>query len=100
MTRIGQPDVEETDRVALEEPLQLVVDGHPVAVLMRTPGNDEELAAGFLWTEGIISSQEEIVRIDLEYLVETSLRIGRVPHFQDVIPQFQPCGDSTRIEFQ
>ena len=44
MTRIGQPDVEETDRVALEEPLQLVVDGHPVAVLMRTPGNDEELA--------------------------------------------------------
>ncbi|HAT18830.1 MAG TPA: formate dehydrogenase accessory sulfurtransferase FdhD [Verrucomicrobiales bacterium] len=66
VTRIGQPDVEETDRVALEEPLQLVVDGHPVAVLMRTPGNDEELAAGFLWTEGIISSQEEIVRIDLE----------------------------------
>ncbi len=66
MTRIGPSDLDEVDRVALEEPLQLVVDGHPVAVLMRTPGNDEELAAGFLWTEGIVSSQEEIARIDLE----------------------------------
>ena len=66
VTRIGQPDGQEADRVALEEPLQLVVDGHPVAVLMRTPGNDAELATGFLWTEGIISSQGEIARIDLE----------------------------------
>ena len=66
VTRIGESGLKEMDRVALEEPLQLVVDGHPVAVLMRTPGNDEELAAGFLWTEGIVSSQEEIARIDLE----------------------------------
>ncbi|MFP6898102.1 MAG: formate dehydrogenase accessory sulfurtransferase FdhD [Roseibacillus sp.] len=64
--RIGQPNVASADRVAVEEPLQLVVDGHPVAVMMRTPGNDEELTAGFLWTEGIISSREEIARIDVE----------------------------------
>lgn len=66
VSRVGSPDREATDRVAVEEPLQLVVDGHPVAVLMRTPGNDEELAAGFLRTEGIVSSREEIGRIDLE----------------------------------
>ena len=64
--RIGQPNAASADCVAVEEPLQLVVDGHPVAVMMRTPGNDEELTAGFLWTEGIISSREEIARIDVE----------------------------------
>ena len=66
VTRIGRSGLGEVDRVALEEPLQLVVDGHPVAVLMRTPGNDDELAAGFLQTEGIVNSKEQIVRIDLE----------------------------------
>jgi FdhD protein len=64
--RIGQPERASADRVAVEEPLQLVVDGHSVAVLMRTPGHDEELAAGFLLTEGIVSSPGEISRIDLE----------------------------------
>lgn len=64
--RIGQPEKARGDRVAVEEPLQLIVDGHPVAVLMRTPGNDEELAAGFLLTEGVVSSREQIARIDVE----------------------------------
>ena len=44
----------ETDEVAVEEPLEIRVDGEPLAVTMRTPGNDEELALGFLRTEGLI----------------------------------------------
>ena len=66
VARVGQSKTEELDRVAVEEPLQLVVDGRPVAVLMRTPGHDGELAAGFLWTEGIVDSRDQIRRIDVE----------------------------------
>lgn len=52
------------DRVAVEEPMEIRLDGHPVAVLMRTPGHDEDLAAGFLLTEGIISTVEELRKIE------------------------------------
>src|SRR5919108_6470571 len=43
----------EPDELAVEEPLELRVDGRPVAVTMSTPGHDEELAVGFLVSEGI-----------------------------------------------
>ncbi len=42
------------DLVAVEEPLEIRVDGEPLAVTMRTPGHDEELALGFLLSEGLI----------------------------------------------
>src|SRR5438309_2577507 len=42
-----------SDQVAVEEPLELRVRGVPVAVTMRTPGHDEELALGFCLSEGI-----------------------------------------------
>lgn len=42
------------DEVAVEEPLEIRVDGRAVAVTMRTPGHDEELALGFLHGEGLI----------------------------------------------
>ena len=44
------------DVVAIEEPLEIRVDGAPLAVTMRTPGHDEELALGFLYGEGLIDS--------------------------------------------
>src|SRR3954464_13885419 len=44
------------DELAVEEPLEIRVDGRPVAVTMRTPGEDEELALGFLHGEGLIDS--------------------------------------------
>ncbi|HEY0343711.1 MAG TPA: formate dehydrogenase accessory sulfurtransferase FdhD [Solirubrobacteraceae bacterium] len=42
------------DEVAVEEPLEIRVDGAPLTVTMRTPGHDEELALGFLFGEGLI----------------------------------------------
>jgi FdhD protein len=42
-----------SDRVAVEEPLEIRIGGRPVAVTMRTPGHDEELALGFCLTEGL-----------------------------------------------
>jgi FdhD protein len=45
---------EHLDAVAVEEPLEIRVDGAPLAVTMRTPGHDEELALGFLYGEGLI----------------------------------------------
>ena len=42
------------DQVAIEDPLEIRVDGSPLVVTMRTPGHDEELALGFLYGEGLI----------------------------------------------
>jgi FdhD protein len=50
---VRRPGGEEQDRVAVEEPLEIRIDGRPVAVTMRTPGHDEELALGFCLSEGL-----------------------------------------------
>jgi FdhD protein len=49
----------ERDEVAVEEPLEIRIDGAPLAVTMRTPGHDEELALGFLYGEGLIDGPHE-----------------------------------------
>ena len=49
----------ERDEVAVEEPLEIRVDGQPLAVTMRTPGHDDELALGFLYGEGLIDGPRE-----------------------------------------
>lgn len=54
------------DLVAVEEPLQITVDGVPIAVVMRTVGDDADLVKGFLLTEGIVDSVTAVRRIDLE----------------------------------
>jgi FdhD protein len=50
----------ERDEVAVEEPLEIRVDGEPLAVTMRTPGHDEELALGFLHGEGLIDGPRPV----------------------------------------
>ena len=51
------------DQVASEEPLEIRVNGKSIAVVMRTPGHDRELAAGFLYTEGLIRAFQDIKEI-------------------------------------
>ncbi|MGH7641497.1 MAG: formate dehydrogenase accessory sulfurtransferase FdhD [Candidatus Dormibacteria bacterium] len=53
------------DRVAREEALQLLVDGNPLAILLRTPGCDVELALGLLHAEGLAHRREDIVGLRL-----------------------------------
>jgi FdhD protein len=63
--RVGRGgEKSDVDRVTVEEPLEIRVGGETLAVTMRTPGNDFELAAGFLVAEGIVSRPEEILRIE------------------------------------
>src|SRR5947209_15193808 len=51
------------DELAVEEPLEIRVDGEALAVTMRTPGEDEELAAGFLVGEGLIGGPDDIASV-------------------------------------
>src|SRR2546426_1067978 len=52
------------DELAEEEPLEIRVRGRAISVTMRTPSHDAELAAGFLLTEGIIHSRQDVLRIE------------------------------------
>jgi FdhD protein len=76
---------EETDRLALEAPLEIRFGERPFTVLMRTPGNDEELVAGFLFSEGLVSAAAEIAALahpesllegDCENVVSVELASG------------------------
>ena len=51
------------DSLAAEEPLEIRIGGRPLTVTMQTPGHDRELAAGFLWTEGLVDARDQIVEI-------------------------------------
>src|SRR2546421_3189204 len=64
-----------TDDVAIEEPLEIRISGNAIATTMRTPGNDEELAAGFLLAEGIVRTRADLRRISIsgENIIEVEL---------------------------
>ncbi|WP_454295191.1 formate dehydrogenase accessory sulfurtransferase FdhD [Salana multivorans] len=59
---LGEPARRRVDTLAVEEPLEIRIEGRPLVVSMRTPGHDVELAAGFLYAEGIIRAADELRR--------------------------------------
>jgi len=63
--RLGAGTESANDMVAVESPLEVRVEGKSVAVIMRTPRHDRELAAGFLLTEGIVAKPSDIFEISL-----------------------------------
>ena len=69
------------DLVAVEEPLQIRLRDTDVAITMRTPGQDRELALGFLYTEGLLANPDQIadVRVDESGAVIVSLTAGLAP---------------------
>jgi FdhD protein len=68
LTRVSQWDDGKVERkddyLAAEEPLEIRIADQPLSVTMRTPGHDLELAAGFLFTEGLIQNREQILAIE------------------------------------
>ena len=54
---------EQEDWLAAEEPLEMRLDGEPLAVTMRTPGDDLELLAGFLYSEGVIDGPDDLTAL-------------------------------------
>jgi FdhD protein len=59
----GCTESDDRDFLAAEEPLEIRVEGHSVAIVMRTPGEDRELAAGFLVTEGLVHTADDLLDI-------------------------------------
>jgi FdhD protein len=64
----GAPAKDDTDDLVVEEPLEIRVDGRSVSVTMRTPGQEDELAAGFLLSEGLLRRRADIREIAPEWL--------------------------------
>jgi len=52
-----------TDKLAVEEPLEIRIEGRGIAVVMRTPGADADLVSGFLLTEGVARAADDIFEI-------------------------------------
>ena len=82
ITRVAEGQViSDEDRLAVEEPLEIRLGSSPITVTMRTPGHDQELAVGFLFTEGIIHSPHDIAAVTgphrtLPNVVSIKLRRG------------------------
>ncbi|HEU5403508.1 MAG TPA: formate dehydrogenase accessory sulfurtransferase FdhD [Terriglobales bacterium] len=84
------------DALVAEEPLEIRIGDTPLAVTMRTPGHDLELAAGFLFTEGIVQNREDLMNISAqENSARVDLRPGCEPDLQSMQRNFfatSSCG--------
>jgi FdhD protein len=93
-----KPDPDPVDTVVVEEPLEIRVGRTPISVTMRTPGEDFDLAAGFLFTESVVSSVDQIETIrhwGSPNVVRVDLRSEAVPDLQRIQRNFRStssCG--------
>ncbi|MEM9479408.1 MAG: formate dehydrogenase accessory sulfurtransferase FdhD [Verrucomicrobiota bacterium] len=63
--RLGDSAEKLLDDVVREEPLEIRVEGRAVAVIMRTPGSDEDLVRGFLYSEGIVRKESDFFEVSV-----------------------------------
>jgi FdhD protein len=95
--RIGVSGVPEhrADLLAVEEPLEIRVNGEPLTVTMRTPGDDIDLAAGFLFTEGLLTRLGDVreIRMCDENVAAVTVADdgGRLRARVDEVNGFQPA---------
>jgi len=88
----GSSSVAQQDLLAVEEPLEIRVGDRTVSITMRTPGHDFELAAGFLFTEGILAGAHQIRKIRWSTSAGNPRRAGN-----SVTVELEP---SVEIDFQ
>ena len=72
------------DTVAVEDPLEIRIGRTRIAITMRTPGHDRELAAGFLFGEGILERPEQIASFDITKRNEVVLKLRRGEHAKNL----------------
>jgi FdhD protein len=78
-----------SDRVAVEAPLEVRLQGEPFAVIMRTPGDDRHLAVGFLFTEGVLRGAGDLARIeDVETDSQDIVNVRVTPQRAEIVPEF------------
>jgi len=113
VTRVKDYESKEiTDALAVEEPLEIRLEYGPanhrkvenISVTMRTPGNDAELAAGFLFTEGVVRNRQDIAAVvhcfiacaeNKENVIQVSLQEGILPDLKHTSRNFyttSSCG--------
>lgn len=113
ITKVNHTAITETsDALAIEEPLEIRLEFGPknnrqtqnISVTMRTPGNDKELALGFLFTEGIITQQKDVAQIahsfiacaeNKENTIQVSLNEDTIPNLRNTERNFyttSSCG--------
>lgn len=88
------------DDLTIEEPLEIRVGRKPIATTMRTPGHDEELAAGFLLSEGIVCDRDQIAnisvtadnRVDVELTAGVKLKLNSTKRFGTISSSCGLCG--------
>lgn len=93
------------DELTIEEPLEIRVGRKPIATTMRTPGHDEELAAGFLLSEGIVRARDQIAsisvsgnnRVSVELIDGRKLKLHLTKRFGTISSSCGLCG-KTSIE--
>jgi FdhD protein len=101
-----------TDEVAVEEPLEIRIRGSAIATTMRTPGNDEELAAGFILSEAIVQTRADLRAssrpsenvIDVELAPGVKFTPAATERFGTITSSCGLCGktsiDSIRQQFR
>jgi FdhD protein len=77
------------DRLAAEEPLQLLIDGGPLSIVMRTPGHDVELALGLLWAERVVTDLAQVREVRISAEAAEGAAEAAVPVAADLIESNQ-----------